>query len=154
MWLTKKVRELASNTCPPRSPAVVSHASITTSTTLCFLAPRHGGSSASCSSTLSRKEQWRAALTRHKCPDARAECNRSRQSGQTGRGEESDERRESNVAATTWKRAVVTVTRTHILLFLARWVARSSVGSRVARRLPGRHSSVAASRCAAGLDFL
>ena len=34
------------------------------------------------------------------------------------------------------------------------WVARSSVGSRVARRLPGRHSSVAASRCAAGLDFL
>ena len=38
--------------------------------------------------------------------------------------------------------------------FLARWVARSSVGSRVARRLPGRHSLVAASRCAAGLDFL
>ena len=34
------------------------------------------------------------------------------------------------------------------------WVAHSSVGSRVARRLPGRHSSVAASRCAAGLDFL
>ena len=34
------------------------------------------------------------------------------------------------------------------------WVARSSVGSRVARRLPGRHSLVAASRCAAGLDFL
>ena len=37
---------------------------------------------------------------------------------------------------------------------LAPWVARSSVGSLVARRLPGRHSSVAASRCAAGLDFL
>ena len=36
----------------------------------------------------------------------------------------------------------------------ARWVARSSVGSRVARRLPGRHSLVTASRCAAGLDFL
>ena len=34
------------------------------------------------------------------------------------------------------------------------WVAHSSVGSRVARRLPGRHSSVAASRCAAGLDSL
>ena len=31
---------------------------------------------------------------------------------------------------------------------------RSSVGSRVARRLPGRHSLVAASRCAAGLDFV
>ena len=46
------------------------------------------------------------------------------------------------------------VTRTHTLLFHARWVARSSVGSRVARRLPGRHSLVAASRCAAGLDFL
>ena len=36
----------------------------------------------------------------------------------------------------------------------SRWVARSSSGSQVARRLPGRHSSVAASRCAAGLDFL
>ena len=47
-----------------------------------------------------------------------------------------------------------TVARTHTLLFLARWVARSTVGNRVARRLPGRHSSVAASRCAAGLDFL
>ena len=34
------------------------------------------------------------------------------------------------------------------------WVACSSSGSQVARRLPGRHSSVAASRCAAGLDFL
>ena len=33
-------------------------------------------------------------------------------------------------------------------------VACSSSGSQVARRLPGRHSSVAASRCAAGLDFL
>ena len=33
------VRKAASSTCPPRSPAVVSHASITTSTTLCFLAP-------------------------------------------------------------------------------------------------------------------
>ena len=36
------------------------------------------------------------------------------------------------------------VARTHTLLFLARWVARSSVGSRVARRLPGRHPLVAA----------
>ena len=45
-------------------------------------------------------------------------------------------------------------TRTHTLLFLARWVARSSVGSRVARRLPGRHSSVTASplRCRTGLS--
>ena len=34
------------------------------------------------------------------------------------------------------------------------WVACSSSGSQVARRLPGRHSSVAASRCAAGLDLL
>ena len=48
----------------------------------------------------------------------------------------------------------VSGTRTHTLLILTRWVARSSVGSRVARRLPGRHSLVAASRCAAGLDFL
>ena len=47
-----------------------------------------------------------------------------------------------------------TVARTHTLLCHALWVARSSVGSRVARRLPGRHSLVAASRCAAGLDFL
>ena len=37
-----------------------------------------------------------------------------------------------------------TVARTHTLLFLARWVAHSSVGSRVDRRLPGRHSLVAA----------
>ena len=46
-----------------------------------------------------------------------------------------------------------TVARTHTLLFLPRWVARSSVGSRVARRLPGRHSSVTASplRCRSGL---
>ena len=38
--------------------------------------------------------------------------------------------------------------------FLARWVARSSVGCRVARRLPGRHSSVAARRlrCRSGLS--
>ena len=37
---------------------------------------------------------------------------------------------------------------------LAPWVARSSVGSRVARRLPGRHSLVAASplRCRTGLS--
>ena len=36
----------------------------------------------------------------------------------------------------------------------ALWVARSSVGSRVARRLPGRHSSVAARplRCRSGLS--
>ena len=48
----------------------------------------------------------------------------------------------------------VTVTRTHILLFLARWVARSSVDSRIARGLPGRHSSVTASplRCRTGLS--
>ena len=39
-------------------------------------------------------------------------------------------------------------TRTHTLLFHARWVARSSVGSRVATpRWPP-------DRCAAGLDFL
>ena len=63
MWLAAKVENLASSTCPPRSPAVVSHASITTLTTLCFLTPRHGGSPVSSSSTLSRKEQWRAALT-------------------------------------------------------------------------------------------
>ena len=31
---------------------------------------------------------------------------------------------------------------------------RPCAGGQVARRLPGRHSSVAASRCAAGLDFL
>ena len=37
--------------------------------------------------------------------------------------------------------------------FLVRWVARSSMG-RSPRRLPGRHSLVAASRCAAGLDLL
>ena len=45
-------------------------------------------------------------------------------------------------------------TRTHTLLFLARWVARSSVGSRVARHLPGRHSLVAARplRCRPGLS--
>ena len=36
---------------------------IATLTTLCFLIPRHGGSQVSCSSTLSGKEQWRAALT-------------------------------------------------------------------------------------------
>ena len=35
-------------------------------------------------------------------------------------------------------------TRTHTLLSRALWVARSSMGSRVARRLPGRHSSVTA----------
>ena len=42
----------------------------------------------------------------------------------------------------------------HTLLFLARWVARSSVGSRVARRLPGRHFLVAARplRCRPGLS--
>ena len=46
-----------------------------------------------------------------------------------------------------------TVARTHTLLFLACWVARSSVGSRVARRLPGRHTLVAARplRCRSGL---
>ena len=32
-------------------------------------------------------------------------------------------------------------TRTHALLLHTRWVARSSVGSRVARRLPGRPST-------------
>ena len=58
-----EVHVLASSTCPPRSPAVASHASITTLTTLCFLIPRHGGSSVSCSSTLFGREQWRAALT-------------------------------------------------------------------------------------------
>ena len=42
----------------------------------------------------------------------------------------------------------------HTALFSCLWVACSSSGSRVARRLPGRHSLVAASRCAAGLDFL
>ena len=49
-----------------------------------------------------------------------------------------------------------TVARTHTLLLLARWVARSSVGSRVARRLPGRHSSVTARplRCRPGLSVL
>ena len=43
--------------------------------------------------------------------------------------------------------------RTHTLLFHAHWVARSSVCSRVARRLPGRGSSVAARplRCRSGL---
>ena len=42
---------------------------------------------------------------------------------------------------------------THALLSFTLWVARSSVSSRVARRLPGRHSSVAASplRCRTGL---
>ena len=46
-----------------------------------------------------------------------------------------------------------TVARTHTLLFLARWVARSSVGSRVARRLPGHHTLVAGRplRCRSGL---
>ena len=58
-----EVRVLASSICRPRSLAVASHASITTLTTLCFLIPRHGGSSVSSSSTLSMKEQWRAALT-------------------------------------------------------------------------------------------
>ena len=47
-----------------------------------------------------------------------------------------------------------TVARTHTLLSHARWVARSSVGSQVARRLPGRHSLVAARplRCRSGLS--
>ena len=40
-----------------------------------------------------------------------------------------------------------TVARTHTLLSLARWVAPSSVGSRVARRHPPPH------RCTASLDF-
>ena len=43
-----------------------------------------------------------------------------------------------------------TVARTHTLL-LGRPLLR---GRRVACRLPGRHSLVAASRCAASLDFL
>ena len=49
---------------------------------------------------------------------------------------------------------VATVARTHTLLSHARWVARSSVGSRVARRLPGRHSLVAARplHCRPGLS--
>ena len=38
-----EVRVLASSICPPRSPAVASHASITTLTTLCFLIPRMVG---------------------------------------------------------------------------------------------------------------
>ena len=58
-----EVRVLASSICPPRSPAVASHASITTLTTLCFLLPRKGRLPVSSSSTLTRKEQWRAALT-------------------------------------------------------------------------------------------
>ena len=47
-----------------------------------------------------------------------------------------------------------TVARTHALPLRARWVAGSSVGSRVARRLPGRHSLVAARplRCRPGLS--
>ena len=51
-----------------------------------------------------------------------------------------------------------TLSVSHTLLCLARWVARSSVGGQVARRLPGRHSSVAARprrcksvRCRSGL---
>ena len=36
-----EVRVLASSICPPRSPAVASHASITNFTTPCFLIPRH-----------------------------------------------------------------------------------------------------------------
>ena len=39
-----------------------------------------------------------------------------------------------------------TVARTHTLLFLARWVASSSVGSRVALRLPGLDFSCGAQR--------
>ena len=58
-----EVRVLASSICPPQSPAVTSHASVANLTTLCFLLPRYGGLPASCSSTLSRKEQGRAALT-------------------------------------------------------------------------------------------
>ena len=47
-------------------------------------------------------------------------------------------------------------TRSHVptQCSCTRWVARSSVGSRVARRLPGRHSLVAARplRCRSGLS--
>ena len=51
-------------------------------------------------------------------------------------------------------RAEVAVAKHRHPLSSCLWVACSSAGGQVARRLPGRHSSVAASRCAAGLDFL
>ena len=52
------------------------------------------------------------------------------------------------------RRPEVAVAKHRHPLSSSRWVACSSSGSQVARRLPGRHSSVAASRCAAGLDFV
>ena len=43
VWLAAKVENHASSMWPPRSPAVASHASVATLTTLCFLFPRHTG---------------------------------------------------------------------------------------------------------------
>ena len=70
-----EVRVLASSICPPRSPAVASHASVTTLTTLCFLIPRHVWSSVSSSSTLSRKETVASCsdLTQAPCHQGRVQ---------------------------------------------------------------------------------
>ena len=43
VWLAEQVELPASSICPPRSPAVARHATVTMLTTLCFLRPRKSG---------------------------------------------------------------------------------------------------------------
>ena len=71
MWLVEQVELLASSICPPRSPAVASHATVTMLTTLCFLLSRKSGpaTSSGCwtycccrnSQRSGRRKEWDAA---------------------------------------------------------------------------------------------
>ena len=63
MWLEAKVDNLASSIWPPQSPAVASHVSVTTFTTLCFLILRHSGKVGELLKRTVQKGQRRASPT-------------------------------------------------------------------------------------------